>query len=107
MDDFALEMYNLVDIRAERDFELVMRLNTDIKNEDFYTDLNGFQVVSIAPLSAACTYSTLIRLNDYTSPCQIGIEADHPQQFSDANILEWWTIYAVDQFGVCILIAIG
>ena len=40
-----IEVQNLVDIKMEPNFELAMRLSTDIKNEGiFYTDLNGLQV---------------------------------------------------------------
>jgi len=41
----GLDVLNLVDIRGESNYELAMRLQTSIDNEDseFYTDLNGFQ----------------------------------------------------------------
>ena len=40
-------MNNIVDIRSERNFEIAMRLHSDINNEagEFYTDLNGFQMI--------------------------------------------------------------
>ena len=42
---YAIEVKNLVDIRNERNFELSMKVSTDIESENtFYTDLNGFQV---------------------------------------------------------------
>lgn len=46
VDGQSLEILNLVDVRHENNYELVMRVNTDIQNSDgtFYTDLNGFQV---------------------------------------------------------------
>ena len=41
------QMNNIVDIRTERNFEIAMRLHTDVNNEagEFYTDLNGFQMI--------------------------------------------------------------
>lgn len=40
-----IEIHNLVDIRQEMNYELSMRVITEVKNNDiFYTDLNGFQV---------------------------------------------------------------
>jgi len=44
----GLDVLNLVDIRAETNFELAMRLETSVANNDneFYTDLNGFQASS-------------------------------------------------------------
>ena len=39
----GLDVLNLVDIRAESNYELAMRLQTSVANDDFYTDLNGFQ----------------------------------------------------------------
>lgn len=43
----SLEISNLVDIRSEVNYELAMRLVTDVVNGNrFYTDLNSFQVHS-------------------------------------------------------------
>ena len=40
-------MSNIVDIRSEKNFELAMRLHSDVNNpeNDFFTDLNGFQII--------------------------------------------------------------
>ena len=45
IDGLGLDVLNLVDIRGESNYELAMRLQTSIANEEreFYTDLNGFQ----------------------------------------------------------------
>ena len=45
-DGLTVDIYNLVDIRDEMNFELGMKVSTDIKNKDreFCSDLNGFQV---------------------------------------------------------------
>lgn len=43
-----VEIRNLVDIRKEMNYELSMRVTTEVKNNNiFYTDLNGFQVITI------------------------------------------------------------
>jgi hypothetical protein len=43
-----VEIQNLVDIRKEMNYELSMRVTTEVKNNNiFYTDLNGFQVITI------------------------------------------------------------
>lgn len=44
----ALHFQNLVDISLANDVELIMRLNTNVTNNDrtFYTDGNGFQLVT-------------------------------------------------------------
>lgn len=43
----SLEISNLVDIRSEVNYELAMRVVTDVVNGNrFYTDLNSFQVNS-------------------------------------------------------------
>lgn len=43
----SLDIRNTLDIRDTRNFELVMRIETNIQNKDkeFFTDLNGFQVI--------------------------------------------------------------
>ena len=42
----SLKIENILDIRSTSNFELVMRIESDLKNRDkeFFTDLNGFQV---------------------------------------------------------------
>ena len=42
----SLKIENVLDIRRTSNFELVMRIESDLKNKDreFFTDLNGFQV---------------------------------------------------------------
>lgn len=43
-----IEIHNLVDITQEMNYELSMRVITEVKNNDiFYTDLNGYQVITI------------------------------------------------------------
>jgi alpha-mannosidase II len=46
LDGLAVDIQNLVDIRRESNYELAMRLQTNINNADgeLYTDLNGFQM---------------------------------------------------------------
>jgi len=53
VDGTGLDILNLVDIRGESNYELAMRLQTSIANEDseFYTDLNGFQASEATVLS--------------------------------------------------------
>ena len=55
VDGTGLDIQNLVDIRGESNYELAMRLQTSIANEDseFYTDLNGFQASDVTVLSAS------------------------------------------------------
>ena len=40
-------MCNIVDIRKQSNYEIAVRISTDINNQgrEFYTDLNGFQVL--------------------------------------------------------------
>jgi hypothetical protein len=40
-------MYNLVDVRRETNYELAVKISTDVRNagKEFFTDLNGFQVL--------------------------------------------------------------
>uniref|UniRef100_A0A6P7GJW8 Alpha-mannosidase n=1 Tax=Diabrotica virgifera virgifera TaxID=50390 RepID=A0A6P7GJW8_DIAVI len=45
-DGLGIELHNLVDITKTNNFELVMRLSTNINNTDeFFTDNNGFQLL--------------------------------------------------------------
>ena len=46
VDGTSVDIANVVDIRGESNYELTMRLVTDVENEnhEFFTDLNGFQV---------------------------------------------------------------
>ncbi|CAD5114521.1 DgyrCDS3645 [Dimorphilus gyrociliatus] len=46
MKNLGVEIENIVDIRSEQNYELGMRIVTDIQNEDneYFTDLNGFQM---------------------------------------------------------------
>jgi alpha-mannosidase II len=47
-DSLGLEVQNVVDISDQVNCELVMRISSNIKNgDDFYTDLNGFQVWNV------------------------------------------------------------
>ncbi|KAG8229042.1 hypothetical protein J437_LFUL007597 [Ladona fulva] len=46
VDGMGLEISNIVNISGRSNFELVMRVSTNIKNKvEFFTDLNGFQVI--------------------------------------------------------------
>ncbi|CAG0902213.1 unnamed protein product [Darwinula stevensoni] len=46
LDGLGLEINNLVDIKLNMDYELAMRISSNIKSGNtFYTDLNGFQVL--------------------------------------------------------------
>ncbi|XP_067885903.1 alpha-mannosidase 2 isoform X2 [Heterodontus francisci] len=52
IDGLSLEISNIVDIRSEINQEIAMRLTTDVKsNNQFYTDLNDFQMQSRQTLS--------------------------------------------------------
>ena len=43
--NLGIEVVNYVDILRENNYELAMRLTSNVKNgNEFYTDLNGFQV---------------------------------------------------------------
>ena len=37
-------MENWVDVRGESNYELVMKIETDISNNDLFTDLNGLSI---------------------------------------------------------------
>jgi len=45
VDDSFLQLTNNVDISSTHDFELSMRMATDIKGDDFFTDLNAYQMI--------------------------------------------------------------
>ncbi|XP_063231157.1 alpha-mannosidase 2 [Bacillus rossius redtenbacheri] len=46
VDSLGLEIQNIVDISDFNNYELVMRLSSNIKNgEEFFTDLNGMQMI--------------------------------------------------------------
>lgn len=45
-DGLGLDVFNVVDIRKEKNIELAMRVETDISSgRDFFVDANGFQIV--------------------------------------------------------------
>ncbi|XP_022909710.2 alpha-mannosidase 2 [Onthophagus taurus] len=45
-DGIGLEIHNTVNIKSTNNFELAMRLSTNIKNgDDFFTDLNGHEII--------------------------------------------------------------
>ena len=46
IDGISLDMCNIVDIRKQSNYEIAVRISTDVNNQgrEFYTDLNGFQV---------------------------------------------------------------
>ena len=49
VDGISLDMTNIVDIRTQNNYEIAVRISTDVDNKgrEFYTDLNGFQVLYI------------------------------------------------------------
>lgn len=52
VEGLSLEISNIVDIRHEMNQEIAMRLTTDVKsNNEFYTDLNDFQMQARQTLS--------------------------------------------------------
>lgn len=65
LEKYSLDVSNVVDVRHERNFELMMRFQTLIKSEDTsYTDLNGFQARNIDFVQFSC-YSIVVY---YLSP---------------------------------------
>ena len=57
-------MSNIVDIRKQSNYEIAVRISTDVDNQgrEFYTDLNGFQVCSC------------LHVNSHSIKVQIGQE---------------------------------
>ncbi|CAL4114934.1 unnamed protein product, partial [Meganyctiphanes norvegica] len=70
VDGLGVDITNYVDITKERNFELIMRFNTDIASSNiFYTDLNGFQSIK------RVKYSKLpLQANYYPIPSHAFIE---------------------------------
>ena len=46
VDGISLDMTNIVDIRTQNNYEIAVRISTEVDNKEreFFTDLNGFQV---------------------------------------------------------------
>ena len=48
-DDYAIDIGATTHLTMNQDIELALRFTTDIKNgAEFFTDLNGFQVIEIS-----------------------------------------------------------
>lgn len=45
LDSQSVEIENRADITRKKNYELAMHISTGIKNENFVTDLNGFQMI--------------------------------------------------------------
>lgn len=72
-DGNVVDVFNLVDITKEMNFEISMSISTDVDNTDreFYTDLNGFQMLKRK------TYDKLpLQANVYPMPAMAYIEDD-------------------------------
>ncbi|XP_062582673.1 alpha-mannosidase 2x-like, partial [Saccostrea cucullata] len=73
LDGRSLDVFNLVDIRNEVNYELSMKIVTDVQNseQELYTDLNGFQMIKRK------TFDKLpIQANVYPMPAMAYIEDD-------------------------------
>ncbi|CAG9763918.1 unnamed protein product [Ceutorhynchus assimilis] len=72
-DGLGIEIQNEVDIEKTHNFELVMRLATNIENKDeFYTDVNGYQMVR------RLRFKKLpLQANYYPMPAKAYIEDEH------------------------------
>ncbi|KAK3094740.1 hypothetical protein FSP39_005639 [Pinctada imbricata] len=72
-DGLTVDIYNLVDIRDQTNFEMGMKVSTDIKNKDreFCSDLNGFQMQKHKTLD-----KLPLQANYYPMPAMAYIEDD-------------------------------
>ncbi|XP_056002703.1 alpha-mannosidase 2x-like isoform X3 [Ostrea edulis] len=72
-DGRTVDMYNLVDVRKETNYELAVKISTDIHNIDkeFFTDLNGFQMIKHKTFDKLPTQA-----NVYPMPAMAFIEDD-------------------------------
>lgn len=72
-DGLGIEIENVVDIEKTKNFELIMRLSTNINNTDeFFTDLNGHQMLR------RIRFKKLpLQANYYPIPTMAYIEDDH------------------------------
>ncbi|XP_065216623.1 alpha-mannosidase 2-like isoform X1 [Planococcus citri] len=69
-EEYGVEIQNLVDIRTEKNFEIGMKISTNVKNDGiFYTDLNGYQIVKRQYLK-----KLPLQANYYPMPSSIYIE---------------------------------
>uniref|UniRef100_A0A6P7GXH5 Alpha-mannosidase 2-like n=1 Tax=Diabrotica virgifera virgifera TaxID=50390 RepID=A0A6P7GXH5_DIAVI len=65
-DGLGIELHNLVDITKTNNFELVMRLSTNINNTDeFFTDNNGFQIIR-----AVLTHELIVPVPQFAKSAQ-------------------------------------
>jgi alpha-mannosidase II len=67
----APEIINHVDITGTNNYELAMHLTTGINNEDFVTDLNGFQLIRRKTLA-----KLPLQANYYPMPAVAFLEDD-------------------------------
>ncbi|PRD30637.1 UNVERIFIED_CONTAM: Man2a2 [Trichonephila clavipes] len=70
-DGAGIEIYNLINIASETNKELIMRFITNITSEkqEFYTDLNGLQKISVnimnSQFPASCPWNGKSQLGNY------------------------------------------
>ncbi|UJR31177.1 hypothetical protein I4U23_018684 [Adineta vaga] len=78
-DDNVVELGTLTHLNMNQDIELALRFTTGIKNgDDFFTDLNGFQVFQRTMTIRRKTYSKIpLQGNVYPMPAMAYIEDDH------------------------------
>lgn len=70
--DYGLEIQNVVDIVDYANSEIVMRINTNIESDFFYTDLNGLQLIKRQRFD-----KLPIQANYYPVPSTMFIENDN------------------------------